>query len=70
MTKIQAEDFNRLTILRKDGDPTFEMVCPTLLEAIIEVKDHWSSDDQARARFKVAGKEYLYAWSDLELNVD
>lgn len=68
MPEYRPEDINQQTILYKDGDQSFEMRCPTLQEAVIEVKNRWSKDDQERARFKIAGREF--SWADIEPHVD
>ncbi len=68
MTEYRPEDINQQTVLYKDGDPSFEMNCPTLGEAVIEVKNRWSKDDQERARFKITGREY--SWVDIKPHVD
>jgi hypothetical protein len=70
MTAYRPEDINQQTVLRKDGDPSFNMACPTLHEAVIEVKNRWSKDDQEKARFRVSGRGYEYSWSDIKLHVE
>lgn len=67
MTEYRPEDINQQTVLYKVGDPSFEMHCLTLHEAVIEVKNRWSKDDQERARFKIAGREY--SWADIKPRV-
>jgi hypothetical protein len=70
MTEYRPEDINQQTVLYKDGDPSSQMVCPTLHEAVIDVKNRWSKDDQERARFKITGRGYEYSWADLKPHVD
>jgi hypothetical protein len=70
MTAYQPEDINRQTVLCKDEQPSFQIVCPTLQEAVIEVKNRWSKDDQGKARFRVVGKKYEYTWADIRPHVD
>jgi hypothetical protein len=70
MPAYRVEDANQQSILCKDGEPSFQMLCLNLQEAVIEVEDRWSNEDHNRARFKIAGRRYLYAWSDLEPHLD
>jgi len=65
MTAYRVADINQQTVLFKDGDPSFILLCPSLLEAAIEV-ENLSTDEQERSRFKIAGRPYQYAWFDLE----
>ena len=66
MTDYRAEDLNQQTVLYKDGKPSSQIVCPTLGEAVVEVNNRWSKDDQDKARFKIAGKGYEYSWADIK----
>jgi hypothetical protein len=50
MTAYRPKDINQQTVLCKDGGPSMQMVCLTLHEAVIQVKNHWSKDDQERER--------------------
>jgi hypothetical protein len=64
MSTYDPEDINKQTILTKDGDPAFAPInCPTLHEALIEVKNRWPESEQDKALFRTAGK--LYSLSDL-----
>lgn len=66
MPKYEPDDINRQTVIRKNGDLTFSLVCQTLQEAVIEVANRWSKDDQEKAQFKIVGKGYEYSWSDIK----
>src|ERR1700733_982432 len=67
MTEYQPDDVNKQTVLYRAGDPSSTTACLTLGEAAIFVKNSWSKDDQERARFKVAGREY--SWEDIAPHV-
>ncbi len=66
MTEYNADDIKAQTILLRDDDPSFKIICPTLGEAVIEVSNRWSKDAQGKARFKIAGKGYEYSWADIQ----
>jgi hypothetical protein len=67
VTEYQPDDVNKQTVLYRAGDPSPATVCLTLGEAAIFVKNSWSKDDQERARFKVASREY--SWEDIAPHV-
>lgn len=64
-----ADDINAQTVLLRDDDQDFKVVCPTLHEAVIEVKNRWPRELQGKARFSVTGKGYQYSWADLEPHI-
>ena len=66
MTEYRSDDINQQTILYKAGEPSSQIVCLTLGEAVVEVNNRWPKDEQNKARFKVAGKGYEYSWSDIK----
>jgi hypothetical protein len=70
MPAYRREDHNRETTLYKDDDPSSEEVCPTLHEAAVHVKNRWPKTDQAKACFKIVGRNYVYRWPDIEPNVE
>ncbi|MGC1715666.1 MAG: hypothetical protein WA776_14045 [Xanthobacteraceae bacterium] len=70
MPKFNLEDINLQTVLVKAGDRSFTaMVCPSLAEAVIEVA-RWSEAEQAKARFRITGKDKGYEYSWAEIPVD
>ena len=67
MPKYNPKDAYQQTLLVKEGDQSFApMVCATLGEAVIEVA-RWSEAEQAKARFRIAGKDkgYEYSWAEI-----
>jgi hypothetical protein len=70
MPKYNRKDAYLQTILVKDGDRSFKpMTCATLAEAVIEVA-RWSEAEQAKARFRITGKDKGYEYSWAEIPVD
>jgi hypothetical protein len=70
MPEYNPKDINLQTVLVKDGDRSFTpMVCPSLAEAVIEVA-RWSEAEQAKARFRITGKDKGYEYSWAEIPVD
>jgi hypothetical protein len=70
MPEYRPEDVNQQTVLYKDGEPSSQMTCPTLGEAAMHVKNRWPESDQAKARFKITGRNYEYSWADIEPHVE
>lgn len=67
MPAYNPKDRNLPTVLLKAGDQSFTpMECHTLAEAVVEVA-RWSGDEQAKARFRIIGKDkgYEYIWSEI-----
>jgi hypothetical protein len=59
------EEWTLRTLLRKDGEPSFQMECRTLQEAFVLVRT-WTPADQARARFWVDSKDKGYSFRFLD----
>ena len=68
MTTYRPDDIRQRTVLSKDGEPSSEVICLTLHDAVTVVAK-WPKADKDRARFKVTGKRYEYTWADLEAHV-
>lgn len=69
MVAYHPDDINKQTVLAKNGDASFKpIVCVTLSEAVIEVKNRWREADQARARFKITGGRE-YTWADIKPHI-
>jgi len=65
MATYRVSDFTQQTILSRDGDLSFLLFCPTLLEAVLEAES-LPLEDRENSRFKILGKKYQYTWFDLE----
>jgi len=59
------EEWTLPTLLRKDGEPSFQMEYRTPQEAFVMVRT-WTPADQARARFWVDGKDKGYSFRFLD----
>jgi hypothetical protein len=67
MPKFDPEDINLQTVLHKHGDRAFQpMVCGTLGEAMLEV-GRWPKSEQAKARFRITGKDKGYEYTTADL---